>query len=312
MIAMHMTSATPASLSRSVAPLLQRSAFDVHSPDDADSGRPPYLSDKAVQWKDQADLAAIREQLISEHLPIVRSIARGIHMRLPAHVSRDDIYSAGVVGLLEAVDRFDPSKRVLFRTYAQCRIRGAILDSLRSVDWSPRRLRSKGRAIEQAIQKLTGQFQRPPEEQEIAAELNIGLACYQRLLARLKGLEIGTLYARHGEDSSEEELVYVRDRPEDDPLFRCLVAEMRELLGHAVDNLPERERMVVSLRYYDEATMKEISLVLGVTEGRVSQMHASAILHLRARLTDAASSRECVGLFRLRPSDRGQSGTMPE
>jgi RNA polymerase sigma factor for flagellar operon FliA len=116
------------------------------------------------------------------------------------------------------------------------------------------------------------------------------------LLSSLKGLEIGTLYAERGQDWNDDELVYVQDRSGDDALFRCLDAEMRELLGRAVDNLPERERTVVSLRYYEEATMKEIALVLGVTESRVSQMHASAILHLRANLADAADgSRSGVG-----------------
>jgi RNA polymerase sigma factor for flagellar operon FliA len=166
------------------------------------------------------------------------------------------------------------------------------LDSLRSLDWSSRRLRSRERAIGQVIQKLAGQFQRPPEEQEVAEELNIGLASYLQLLGSLKGLEIGTLCAERRQDSSEEELVYVRDPSEHDPLFRCPAAETRELVEHAVGDLPERERKIVSLRYYEEATTKEIAFVLGVTENRVSQMHASAILYLRARLEDAYNSRQ--------------------
>ena len=289
----HMKGDTSACLSPIAAPLLQQSTSNMPPQDDVHSGRPLYLPDETMQCKGQDGLEAVREELISEHIPIVRSIARRIHEQLPSHVSRDDLYSAGVVGLLEAVDRFDPSKGVLFRTYAQHRIRGAILDSLRSLDWSPRQLRSKGRAIEQAIQTLTKRFLRPPEEEEIAVELNIGLECYQRLLGSLKGLQIGTLYAERHE-SGEEELVYLRGRPEDDPLFRCLDTEMRELLGHAVRNLPARERVLVSLRYYEEATMKEIALVLGATESRTSQIHTSAILHLRAWLTEAANSRQVV------------------
>jgi RNA polymerase sigma factor for flagellar operon FliA len=270
----------------------QRSSFDGSTQVDAYECRPPYLSDKRAQCKERNDLAAIRDELIIEHIPMVRVIAGRIHGRLPAHVLLDDLYSAGLLGLIEAVDRFDPSKKVLFRTYAQCRIRGAILDSLRSLDWSPRRLRSKGRAIEQAIQKLAAQFQRPPEEEEIAEELNIRLTCYQQLLGSLKGLEIDTLYAAGPGDSIEEKVVYVRAEFEDDPLIRCLDAEVRVLLALAVAGLPDRERMVVSLRYYEELTVKEIGFVLGVTEARVSQICSSAILHLRASLMDAGNYRQ--------------------
>jgi RNA polymerase sigma factor for flagellar operon FliA len=234
------------------------------------------------------DLTAVRDRLVIEHLPIVRFIARRIHERLPSHVPIDDLYSAGMVGLVDAVTKFDPSKRILFRTYAQHRIRGAILDSLRTLDWSPRELRPKARAIEQAIQTLTSQFGRSPSEPEIAKQLNIELAAYQRLLGELKGLEIGTLYAERSNDSGEEELP---NRTEDDPLFSYLATEMRERLTKAIGDLPERERMVMSLYYYEEITMREIGLVLGVREPRVSQIHASAVLHLRARLAIPPGSK---------------------
>jgi RNA polymerase sigma factor for flagellar operon FliA len=142
----------------------------------------------------------------------------------------EDLYSAGVIGLLDAFGRFDPSKKVQFRTYAQFRIRGAILDSLRTLDWSPRELRREGRAVEQAIQTLTAQFHRSPTEIEIAQKLNIPLAAYQHLLGELKGLEIGTLHSERSEDSEEEELVYIPGRPEEDPLFCYLNGEMRKRL----------------------------------------------------------------------------------
>jgi RNA polymerase sigma factor FliA len=220
-----------------------------------------------------------------EHLPIVRLVALRIHERLPQHVPIEDLYSAGVLGLLDAFGRFDPSKQVLFRTYAQFRVRGAILDSLRTLDWSPRELRRKARAVEQAIQLLTAQLSRSPTDIEIAQKLNISLAAYQHLLGELNGLKIGSLHAvRTEEDSGEEELVYVPSRREDDPLFRYLDGEMRERLTTAINELPERERLVMTLYYYEETTMKEIGLILGVVESRVSQIHASAVLHLRARL----------------------------
>jgi RNA polymerase sigma factor for flagellar operon FliA len=233
-------------------------------------------------------LSAEQERLMIEHLPIVRFIARRIHERLPQHVPIEDLYSAGVVGLLDALTKFDPSKQVQFRSYAQFRIRGAVLDSLRTLDWSPRELRRKGRAVEQAIQTLTARVGRTPTDTEIAAQLHLDLPAYQQLLGELKGLEIGTLHSERSEDSGEEELVYLPNRPEDDPLYRYLNSELRERLSAAIGDLPERERLVMTLYYYEETTMKEIGMILGVVESRISQIHASAVLHLRARLADFA------------------------
>lgn len=227
---------------------------------------------------------AAREQLMLEHMPAVRWMARRIHERLPQHVDMEDLVSAGTLGLLDAFRKFDPEKKIQFRSYAQFRIRGAILDSLRTLDWSPRDLRRKGRAVEEGIRRLTAQYGRAPTEPEVAREMQLGLDEYQQLLGELKGLEIGTLHLERSEDSGEEELAYIPNRPEDDPLFQCLRGEMRERLATAIDQLPERERLVVTLYYYEEMTMKEIGLALGVVESRVSQIHSSAVLHMRSRL----------------------------
>jgi len=227
-----------------------------------------------------------QERMMLEHMPAVRWIARRIHERLPQHVDMEDLVSAGTLGLLDAFRKFNPARKVQFRSYAQFRIRGAILDSLRTLDWSPRDLRRKGRAVEEAIRRLTAQYGRAPAEPEIAREMGLGLEEYQQLLGELKGLEIGTLHLEHAEDSGEEELAYIPNDPEDDPLFRCLRGEMRERLAGAIDGLPERERLVVTLYYYEEMTMKEIGLALGVVESRVSQIHSSAVVHLRASLAD--------------------------
>lgn len=228
------------------------------------------------------------EKLLLEHLPIVRFLARRIHERLPQHVEMEDLVSAGMLGLMDAFTKFDPRKKVQFRSYAQFRIRGAILDSLRTLDWSPRDLRRKGRAVEEAISSLTGRFGRAPSETEIAAELRVSIEDYQTLLGDLKGLEIGTLHAEHNEDSGEEELAYVPGRPDEDPLFCCLRGELKQKLTEAIEGLPERERLVMTLYYYEELTMREIGLALGVVESRVSQIHSSAVVHLRAALRDFA------------------------
>jgi RNA polymerase sigma factor for flagellar operon FliA len=225
-----------------------------------------------------------RDRLLIEHLPTVRYLARRIHERLPQHVELDDLVSAGVVGLIDAFSKFDHSKKVQFKSYAQFRIRGAILDSLRILDWSPRELRRKGRAVQDAIQTVTQTLRRTPTEPEIAKKMNLGLNEYQILLGNLKGLEIGSLNIEHTEDSAEDELAYVAGSPEEDPLFRCLQGEMRQCLIDAIEDLPEKERMVLTLYYYEELTMREIGLTLGVVESRVSQIHSSAVVRLRATL----------------------------
>jgi RNA polymerase sigma factor for flagellar operon FliA len=231
-----------------------------------------------------------QERVLLEHLPIVRFLARRIHERLPQHVEMEDLVSAGVVGLMDAFSKFDPAKQVQFRSYAQFRIRGAILDSLRTLDWSPRELRRKGRAVEEGVRVLTARLGRAPGEGEVAAELGLSLDDYQQLLGELKGLEIGTLHLERNEDSGEEELAYVPGRPDEDPLFCCLRGELEERLMDAIGHLPERERLVMTLYYYEEMTMREIGLALGVVESRVSQVHASAVVHLRAVLKDLAAA----------------------
>jgi RNA polymerase sigma factor for flagellar operon FliA len=243
---------------------------------------PPSVATLSVLTPEQ-------EQVLLEHLPMVRFLARRIHERLPQHVDIEDLVSAGVVGLMDAFSKFDPDKKVQFRSYAQFRIRGAILDSLRTLDWSPRELRRKGRAVEEAIRVLSARLDHAPNEAEVAVEMSMSLGEYQQLLGDLKGLEIGTLHVERNEGSGEEELAYVPGRPEEDPLFCCLRKELEDRLAEAIQNLPDRERLVMSLYYYEEMTMREIGLALGVVESRVSQVHASAVAHLRAALRDLAS-----------------------
>lgn len=234
-----------------------------------------------------------QEQVVLDHLPLVRFIARRIHDRLPRHVPIDDLYSAGVVGLLDAFDKFDVTKGFKFRSYAQFRIRGAILDSLRTLDWSPRDLRHKGRGVEQAIQELIGELGRSPTDIEIAQKLTVPLVEYQKLLGDLKGLETATLHAERSAGSDEEKPIDVPSRQEDDPLYRYLDGEMRERLSKAINDLPECERLVLTLYHYEETTMKEIGLILGLVESRISQLHSSAVLHLRARLAPPQPSKDC-------------------
>jgi len=252
------------------------------------TGRRPARPDGYPPGGAGGSMTLEQERVLLEHLPVVRFLARRIHERLPQHVEIEDLVSAGVVGLMDAFAKFDPDKNVQFRSYAQFRIRGAILDSLRTLDWSPRELRRKGRAVEEAIWVLTARLGRAPGEPEVAAEMSLSLEEYQQLLGELKGLEIGTLNVEHNDDSGDEELTYIPGRPEDDPLFRCLRGELEDRLADAIANLPDRERLVMTLYYFEEMTMREIGLAMGVVESRVSQVHASAVVHLRVALRDLA------------------------
>jgi RNA polymerase sigma factor FliA len=228
--------------------------------------------------------ASNREQLLMENLPSVRFIARKLHQTLPRHVELDDLISAGMVGLLEACDRFDALRHVQFKSYAQFRIRGAILDWLRTLDWGPRDLRRKARAIAEATRVLTLQLGRTPAEQEIADAMGMQLDELQQIVGELRSAELGSLNAEHSKDEDDEELDYVPASAEEDPLFLCLAAESRQRLIDAIEELPEKERLVLTLYYYEELTMREIGLTLGVVESRVSQIHSGAVRSLRAAM----------------------------
>lgn len=227
-----------------------------------------------------------RSRLLMEQLPQVRYIARRIHDRLPRHVPIEDLINAGIVGLLEALDRYDPGAHVQLKSYAKFRIRGAILDSLRDVDWSPRGLRQKARQLENAEQRLRARFGRAPSESELAAEMGLSLISLQQLLGDLRGLDLNSLHGRgnaDGESPHTEESVAATGP---DPFAQCLEGEMKGLLATAIGELPPRERQILSLYYHEELTLKEVGAVLGIGESRVSQIHTAAIIRLRARMRE--------------------------
>lgn len=225
-----------------------------------------------------------RDRLLMEHLASVRFIARKVHQTLPRHVELDDLVSAGMVGLMEACNRFDARRHVQFKSYAQFRIRGAILDWLRTLDWGPRELRRKARAIAETSRLLAQRLGRAPGEQEIAEAMEMELDELQQLMGELRSLELGSLNAEHSKDEDDEELEYVPASAEEDPLFLCLAAESRQRLVDAIEELPEKERLVLTLYYYEELTMREIGLTLGVVESRVSQIHSGAVRRLRSAM----------------------------
>jgi RNA polymerase sigma factor FliA len=226
------------------------------------------------------------ERLVVENLPAVRVAARRIYRLLPDHVSFAKIYSAGVIGLVGALDEFHASNLVRFADFAKLKIRDAILDSLPNLVWEAEEQRRKGKSIEAAIHQLRAELDRSPTELEISHELHIDLAAYRRLLSELDGIEIGTLHSQRLKGSGEEDLVSLGSWPEAGTRIRLQRADLKERLTDAIRNLPERERLVLNLSHYEELTLNEIALVLDELEPRVSQIHASAILHLRSELSD--------------------------
>lgn len=224
--------------------------------------------------------SADRERLILEHLPQVRLIARRIHERLPENVSLDDVISTGVLGLIAAVDCFDPSQNVQLRTYAEHKIRGAILDSLRKMDWAPKNKRRRAKQIEAAIAKMEQRLGRAPDEEEIAAELQISVDEYHQWLYEVRGLTIGSL-----ELASEEQpgslLNFIPDTDDNLPSKTLERAELERLLAEAIEQMPKMERTVLSLYYHEEATLREIAEITGLHISRIAQLKTQGILRLR-------------------------------
>jgi RNA polymerase sigma factor for flagellar operon FliA len=224
---------------------------------------------------------AIREELILEHLPQVRLIARKIHDRLPDSVSLDDLVSTGIVGLIAAIDRFDEKHDVKLKTYAEYKIRGAILDSLRTLDWAPRLQRRRLKMIESAVDALERQFQRTPSGEEIATELKISMHEYQDWLSESRAVNLGSLdYSKTDEDNYDV-LRFLADSDERWPSALFLRAELEGVLSEAIDKMPQIERMILTLYYYEEMTLREIAKILQLHESRISQLKSQAILRLR-------------------------------
>ena len=250
------------------------------------------MHDLASQQKQHTFHPAItsdseRETLILEHMSQIKYIAQRISTKLPSHVELNDLISTGVLGLLDAIEKFDPNRGVKFKTYAELRIKGAILDSLRNLDWAPRSLRKKSKDLEKVYHDLEQRLGRPVTDKEICEEMEISLEEFYELVDQIKGLNLGSFHEVSGQDDGKngEPLVkYAPDAPQMDPFFLFQKSEIRGILATAIDTLPKKERLVISLYYFDELTMKEIGKVLGVNESRVSQLHTKAMLRLRSKL----------------------------
>jgi RNA polymerase sigma factor for flagellar operon FliA len=228
-----------------------------------------------------------REMHINRYAPLVKTIAGRLKIRLPAHISQDDLISAGIIGLLDAVDKFDPNKGIDFKSYAEFRIRGAMLDELRSMDWVPRSVRKNAKRLQEAYNKVEKENMRPATDEEVAKQLGVTLEEYYRLLDDARAIlvinedEINTMLPKGELDSS---VMMNLSNTQKDPLSNLNLLEVKEVIAKAVEKLPKNESMVMALYYYEELTMKEIGKIMGYTESRVSQLHTKAVLRLRVSL----------------------------
>jgi len=229
-----------------------------------------------------------KKKIIREYAPLVKFIAQKIALRLPANIELDDLLSAGIIGLMDAIDKYDPARDNKFKTYAEFRIRGAILDELRAQDWIPRSMREKAKNIERAFHRLEQRLGRTPSEEEAAKELGLNLDEFQAALHQCKSIsllsldEVGTF--ANGDKKSL--LGILEAGAATNPLVQISNSQLRDHLARAIQELPEKQRMVLSLYYYEDLNLKEIGEVLEVTESRVSQLHTQAVLRLRAKLKE--------------------------
>ena len=239
------------------------------------------MATAAYYYQVEEITAEERERLIIEHLPQVRLIARKIHERLPDTIAMDDLLSAGVVGLIQAIDNFDASQNTKLRTYAEFRIRGAILDSLRDTDWAPRMKRKMAREMEEAVAKAERRLRRTPEEADIAAELKISVEEYRQRLNEVAALDIGELEFLRDDRENSVLMKYVATSDADSPAVQLERAELERLVTGCIDGIPKVEKTVLGLYFHEELTLKEIGEVMGLHYSRVSQIKTQAIFRLR-------------------------------
>ncbi len=245
------------------------------------------LRDLWRRYKSSSDQRA-RERLVVAYSPLVKYVAGRMASGLPAHVDEGDLISYGLVGLISAIERFDLDREIKFETYAITRIKGAIIDELRSLDWVPRSVRAKARDIERANAKLEHRLQRAPSDEEMAAELEMEVSEFHDALLQISTStvaaldELWTVSDASGDQVSLLDTIADPEAP--DPAVIIDTTEMKDRVADAIARLPEREKLVIALYYYENLTLREIGEVLGVTESRISQLHTKAVLRLRSRL----------------------------
>ncbi|CAA9484322.1 MAG: RNA polymerase sigma factor for flagellar operon [uncultured Solirubrobacteraceae bacterium] len=247
------------------------------------------LKDLWRRYKSSGDERA-RERLVVAYSPLVKYVSGRMASGLPAHVDEADLISYGLVGLIGAISRFEPAREIKFETYAITRIKGAIIDELRSLDWVPRSVRARARSIERANAKLEHKLQRAPTDEEMALELGMTVQEFQDALLQISNSTIAALDELWTVSDASGDQVSLLDTLQDpdapDPAAAMDQTDLKDRMADAIARLPEREKLVIALYYYENLTLREIGEVLGVTESRVSQLHTKAVLRLRGRLSD--------------------------
>jgi RNA polymerase sigma factor FliA len=279
--------ATKATAKKAAAAIAHADAFDAI--DEA------AIAEAALQqlWRDFKETAeqSLRERLILHYSPLVKYVAGRVGVGLPPNIEQADLVSYGIFGLIDAIEKFDLERAIKFETYAISRIRGAIIDELRSIDWIPRSVRYKAREVERAYASLEAKLRRTPTEPEVAEEMDITLDELHTIFSRVSFVNVvalDELLNVGGEKGDKLSLVdTLEDTKAEDPVAAFESEETKYLLAKAINHLPEREKIVVTLYYYEGLTLAEIGQVLGVTESRICQMHTKAVLQLRGRLADA-------------------------
>jgi RNA polymerase sigma factor for flagellar operon FliA len=245
------------------------------------------------RYKKKGDETA-RERLVLAYSPLVKFVAGRMSSGLPAHIEEADLISYGLLGLIGAIERFEPEREIKFETFAVARIKGSIIDELRSLDWVPRSVRAKAREIEAAHVKLERELGRTPTDDEVAGALEMSMDDFQNSLIQISNSSLVALDELWAVSDASGDQVSLLDTMKDpsavDPARELGVSELKDRLAHAISRLPEREKLVVALYYYENLTLREIGEVLGVTESRVSQLHTKAVLRLKARLQSEAGA----------------------
>ncbi|MGN6522519.1 MAG: RNA polymerase sigma factor WhiG [Actinomycetes bacterium] len=277
------------------SPLLEAAATDTAADDASDPADAGRANEQALRelwagFKRTGD-EALRERLILHYSPLVKYVAGRVGVGLPANIEQSDLVSYGIFGLIDAIEKFDIERAIKFETYAISRIRGAIIDELRTIDWVPRSVRAKARDVERAYAALEAQLHRTPTESEVAAQMQISLSELHQIFSQVSFVNVVALDELLTAGSEKGDKLSLVDTLEDtravDPVLAFETEETKYLLAKAINSLPEREKIVVTLYYYEGLTLAEIGQVLGVTESRICQMHTKAVLQLRGRLVDS-------------------------
>lgn len=263
-------------------------------------GRGELMSEQSMVRKMKTENKVLtneqKTRLITEYAPLIKFIAQKIAIRLPSNIELDDLISSGVIGLMDAIDKYDPTRDNKFKTYAEFRIRGAILDELRSQDWVPRSVRDKSKRLDRTAKKLESELGRAPTEREVAEALEVSLEEYHSLVNQTKPVSVMSVddQATYSNFDKKSLISVLDSGKSNNPMNQLNVKKVQKIIAKCIEALPERQRLVLSLYYYEDLNLKEIGKILRVTESRISQLHAQAVGKLKVKLQQTFDDEELL------------------